>query len=111
MTGIVFNKSSERITIWVRGKGELAEGSPSYDSAKCAPCRSSYLANLWRTAMANPSRKRKCHVICRPLGKYRFRIPKLSSWTVAEVDSVKKLYENRINSNNVTIKNRRFRSE
>ena len=42
-------RSSERITLWVRVKGKLTEGSLSHHSANCAPCRS----NLWRTAMVN----------------------------------------------------------
>lgn len=69
--GNCLSHSSERITIWVRVKGKLAEGSPSHDSANCAPCRSSTMQTYGGTAMDNPSRKRKCHVIS------GLRIPKI----------------------------------
>ena len=55
--GNCLSHSSERITIWVRVKGELAEGSPSHDSANCAPCRSSTLQTYggprWLTLAEN----------------------------------------------------------
>lgn len=52
---------SERITIWVRVKGELVQAI----AAPIARHAVEYLAHLWRTATANPRKKRMYHVICR----------------------------------------------
>lgn len=55
--GNCLSRSSERITIWVRVKEKLAEGSPSHHSANCAPCRSSTLQTYggprWPTLAKN----------------------------------------------------------
>ncbi len=46
-------RSSERVTIWVRVKGKLTEGSPKPPQRQLRAMPLEYLVNLWRTAMAS----------------------------------------------------------
>ena len=83
------SRSSERITIWVRVKGKLAEGSPSHFSANCAPCRWGTLETDGGPPMANTSKTHLSRHL--PLGKHGLRIPKDSSKTIVEVNNVTRL--------------------
>ena len=46
-------RPSERVTIWVRVKEELTEGSPKLPQRQLRAMPLKCLVNLWRTAMAN----------------------------------------------------------